>query len=394
MRYEKALDLYLRGFKSKYIKIRCGISTQSLLKQELAKGNRYTKHDILRYQQRYISDRYTCEDVIKAYKEMSSKFSSLEKAAHRREIITLGCCFGQYTPVFRNILGSDIYDALASSCWHEKQNKVMLDKYGVENAFKKEAFHKFVSKEAVMESRLKRKATIRELYGVDEPNQNEEIKARAIGNMRKTVQEKYGVDNAMKVPEIAKMSLENRQKSMVEKYGAPNSAQIPSIQRKIFTSRKENGTLNTSKPENLLYEMLCDRFGAEDVCRNHNLGKRYPYYADFYIISRDMIIELNGHPSHGNHWFDKNDFQDRHRLEILKEKLEMSSNGARSIYRRMIDTWTKQDVTKRKIARKNNLNYVVFWDGDSHVVSGDIVPILSDARAWFNAGCPDRKDYE
>lgn len=122
MKYEKALDLYLRGFKSKYIKIRCGISIQALLNQELAKGNRYTKHDILRYQQKYISDRYTCEDVIKTYKEMSSKFSSLEKAAHRREIITLGCCFGQYTPVFRNILGSEIYDALASSCWHEKQN--------------------------------------------------------------------------------------------------------------------------------------------------------------------------------------------------------------------------------------------------------------------------------
>ena len=121
MKYEKALDLYLRGFKSKYIKIRCGISTQSLLKQELVKGNRYTKHDILRYQKEYISSRYTKEDVIKAYKEMSSKFSSLEKAAHRREIITLGCCFGQYTPVFRNILGAAIYDALASSCWHERQ---------------------------------------------------------------------------------------------------------------------------------------------------------------------------------------------------------------------------------------------------------------------------------
>lgn len=41
------------------------------------------------------------------------------------------------------------------------------------------------------------------------------------------------------------------------------------------------------------------------------------------------------------------------------------------------------DVEKRETARKNNLNYVVFWDND-----------LKDFETWVEAGCPDSHDWE
>lgn len=48
-----------------------------------------------------------------------------------------------------------------------------------------------------------------------------------------------------------------------------------------------------------------------------------------------------------------------------------------------IDRWLIYRENKRKAAKENSLNYVVFWDEK-----------LEDAELWFAMGCPDGHDYD
>lgn len=55
-----------------------------------------------------------------------------------------------------------------------------------------------------------------------------------------------------------------------------------------------------------------------------------------YVPELDLFIEYNGFCTHNNHKFDVN----------LKED---------------INTWTKRDPLKRKIAKENKLNFKEIW---------------------------------
>ena len=57
----------------------------------------------------------------------------------------------------------------------------------------------------------------------------------------------------------------------------------------------------------------------------------------------------------------------------LSKWLQKKNDGS-SYYSAAIETWTVRDVKKRKIAIKNNLNYVVFWKND-----------LSDFKQWLTS---------
>lgn len=54
-----------------------------------------------------------------------------------------------------------------------------------------------------------------------------------------------------------------------------------------------NGTINTSRPENCVYEKLTTAF-KNDVVRYYS-DERYPFECDFYIKSLDLFIECNFH---------------------------------------------------------------------------------------------------
>lgn len=53
-----------------------------------------------------------------------------------------------------------------------------------------------------------------------------------------------------------------------------------------------DGSPELSKPEELMYERLVHRFGAQDVVRQYK-SDRYPFLCDFYIPLMDLYIELN-----------------------------------------------------------------------------------------------------
>lgn len=394
--FKKAEEFYLRGFRGEYIKRRTGVSIQQLLKYLLKNGVKYTKDDIVEYQFDYIRQHYNSDDVKKAYRLMSQKFDNLDKAAHAKKIECLGCCFGQHARVFSKLLGKDEYKKLRNECWSVKQHNTMQDLYGVDNAFSKNSGLMKSNPMYSSEYKEKRRQTMLAKYGVEHPNQNPEIKAKMLAKMRATTKELYGVDNAMKCKDIAMKSAEHRQEVMLARYGAANSVQIDEIRNQIFETRRQRGTLNSSKAEEILYEMLIAYFGQDDVLRSVCVDDRYPYHVDFYIKSRDLFIELNGDKCHNTHWFNANDERDIQVVNSWKEnQLRVESEtGKPSRYRKYIDTWTISDVKKRQSAKTHHLNYLVFWDGSRKIKrENKQYPRLQDANDWFNEGCPDSKDW-
>lgn len=131
----------------------------------------------------------------------------------------------------------------------------------------------------------------------------------------------------------------------------------------------------TSKPELRMCDLLCEIFGKDDVVW-HYKSDLYPYECDYYIKSRNLYIELNAYWMHRFHWYDGNSD------DILILQDWMSSFESSSMYKSAVNTWIVRDVEKRDTARKNNLNYIVFWKND-----------LSDFEEWVELGCPDGQDW-
>lgn len=394
-KFDKAVDFYLRGFNSQYIKRRTGISMQSLLKQLLAKGVRYTKDDIINYQISYISEKYTTSQIEDAYRKMSATHDDPHKASRGRHVVMLGCGFGHYAKVLKALIGEASYSKLRNECWQKKQVATMQTKYGVTNAFEKDVFDQFVTEKAIANGRVKRTETMLLRYGVEEPNQSPIIVSKMLSQLKATNIERYGVANAMQDPEVAKKSAHFRQAAMLEKYGAKNSVEVKAIRDKIFENRRQNKTLNTSKPEIALGELLVAHFGEDDVEYNIVVDNRYPYHVDYYVKSLDLFIELNGDRCHNDHWFDPSNPRDMQILRSWKDNMERleQETGRPSRYRQYIKTWTVTDVAKRQSAKQHNLNYLVFWDGSNRQQNKKQIPRLSDAYAWFDAGCPLPKDW-
>ena len=155
----------------------------------------------------------------------------------------------------------------------------------------------------------------------------------------------------------------------LSKYGVTSVMKLSETVDKVGESKRKNKTWSTSKPEEIMYEILCDKFGEDDVVRQYK-EFRYPFHCDFYIKSLDLFIELNATWLHGYHWFDKTDMND---LDKLNQWLNNVKSG-KKFYNVAIDVWTRRDVIKRQTALNNNLNYVVFWKND-----------LSDFKDWIES---------
>ena len=137
------------------------------------------------------------------------------------------------------------------------------------------------------------------------------------------------------------------------------------VQNKMIKTKRKRGTINDSQPERDAYTLLVQKFGKDDVIPQYR-SERYPYKCDFYIKSLDAFIELNIYWMHGGHFFDANNDADL-------EKLQVWLASGKPSYERAIYVWTQNDLEKRDIALKNNLNYIVFWNQD-----------LSDFKEWLN----------
>lgn len=131
---------------------------------------------------------------------------------------------------------------------------------------------------------------------------------------------------------------------------------VPGQRERYLKTLSENGWFNTSKPEEELYQQLCEQYGKENVKHPYSEDPRYPFACDFYIVSEDLFIELNRFWHHGPHPFDENNPEDIELLNKWKEKAKTSEQ-----YKAAIHTWTIRDVNKIKTANKNNLNYKLIY---------------------------------
>lgn len=128
----------------------------------------------------------------------------------------------------------------------------------------------------------------------------------------------------------------------------------PEIRNKMYLTKKENNTFNTSKFEKEVYEILKKEFG--NVIKQYK-ESRYPYKCDFYIPSRDQFIELNITWTHGGIPFDSNNSTHIIKLKNWQEKSKESD-----FFKNAIKVWTESDVEKLNIAKKNKLNYtMIYW---------------------------------
>ena len=207
----------------------------------------------------------------------------------------------------------------------------------------------------------KHQQTCLENYGVLSYSQTEEF----LEKCKKTNQSHLGVDWPAQHPQtIEKMSASCRKNFGVDFY--PQSKEhkalykdeifVKNRQEKIYKTKRENGTFTTSKPEEIAYDLLCSKFGDENVIRQYS-SDVYPFNCDFYIKGIDLYIELNAYWTHGNHFFDVNNLDDIKIVETWKSKHTKFFDAA-------IDTWTRRDLFKAQTAIKNKLHYLVFWSFD------------------------------
>lgn len=134
------------------------------------------------------------------------------------------------------------------------------------------------------------------------------------------------------------------------------------IQNKINSTKKANGTLNTSKDEDLAYEMLYAIF--PDTVRQY-FSERYPFKCDFYIPSIDLFIEGHFGWLHGDAFFDKNNPKHLQQLEQDKanaQRLINERGEQTNMYTAKIYTWTNLDVRKKQWADNHpQLNLLFFF---------------------------------
>lgn len=162
---------------------------------------------------------------------------------------------------------------------------------------------------------------------------------------------KFGVKCACQQREKVKQTC-------IKRYGTPYPLNNPIIQEKRQATLKKHNTFNTSKAEENIYKLLTHIYGKNDVLRQYKCN-RYPWHCDFYILSKDLFIELQGYYTHGKHPFNPNNNEDIKRLNKLKEKYQ---TGQHPQYKNAIITWTKGDVLKRNKAKDNNLNYIEIFN--------------------------------
>lgn len=153
---------------------------------------------------------------------------------------------------------------------------------------------------------------------------------------------------------------ENIKKEIIRR--RTKNANSPEAIEKSKITKQLNGTFKKSKAEDDFYRQLCLFFNYSDIVRGYVDEQRYPFNCDFYIKSKDLFIEYQGHQTHGNWPYDSNNAQHIDYCNCLK------SSGYDT------STFTKRDPNKLNIAKHNNLNLILIYPrNDSYFVHNGII---------------------
>lgn len=255
----------------------------------------------------------------------------------------------------------------ASEIIKSKQQQTCLERYGVNNGMK------------VKEIVSKIKANNKKEYGVEWVFQRPEIQQKSVDTfierygirhytnpekakqtIKKNNLEKYGVEHTFQRQDVKQKSID----TCIERYGKQdltnitNHAQLDSVKNKIIETKRKNMSFNTSIIEEEFAEYL------DKNCINYKRqykSKEYPYACDFYFPDYNLYLEIQGMWTHGGHVFNPDDNEDKLKLEKWKQKNTKFFDSA-------IQVWTITDPEKRKIAKKNNLNYLEVFTTNINVL--------------------------
>lgn len=135
-----------------------------------------------------------------------------------------------------------------------------------------------------------------------------------------------------------------------------NSNSPESIQKAINT-RTTNKTGIKSKAENKFFNDLVLVFGVDDVIHEYTDSEQYPFQCDFYIKSKNLFIEYQGHFTHGYEPYNPENIDHEDYLNLMRDK--------------NIDTktWTVRDPKKLNYALTHNTNLLLIYpNNDSYLV--------------------------
>ena len=258
--------------------------------------------------------------------------------------------------------------------FREKAKQTYINHYGVE--------HNWKSKEC----REKAKQTCLKKYGDENYNNREKAKQTILTKYgcndyniiksRESYFNKTGYNSPFENPYIVNIIINNN----INKYGVKYYFEtdeyknyiknklsdknfINKCKEKEFETKKKNNSFNISKGEDKLYQILCEKYGTENVIRQY-YSNIYPFVCDFYIKSEKLYIEYQGNWTHGKHPFDETNPDDLKTLQLWKDKsMEVNFKGKqKKYYLNAIYTWTDLDVRKRTIAKQNNLNFIEIFN--------------------------------
>lgn len=157
-------------------------------------------------------------------------------------------------------------------------------------------------------------------------------------------------DRLQSVSEISRKAMLNH----VSKKRIEDPNYYTEWRKSIRKKMHQNKTTKSSNPEDTMYKNLCEIYGEDDVIRHYFDADRYPFECDFYIKSEDHFIELNLHPSHGDHPFDETNEKD---IQLVERLSCENSDWSKMI----LNVWTKRDKNKMLCAKNNNLFYTVIY---------------------------------
>ena len=219
--------------------------------------------------------------------------------------------------------GNDLYQ-------REKYRKTCMEKYGVENTFQSD----------IIQDKIKNVCL--EKYGSEKYIQSNDFHHKSIA----TNKQKY---NSITFPQSEKFKNLWKNKDF-----------YTPINKKRYETKIKNKTINSSKIEEEIYKLLCEKYN--DVKRQYTC-EQYPYACDFYVPSKKLYIEYQGTWFHGNEPYIGTNEQN--------SVLNLWKNKNSPQYKRAIKTWSESDVLKRNTAKEHKLNWIEFFN-------------MNEFLDWFN----------
>ena len=119
--------------------------------------------------------------------------------------------------------------------------------------------------------------------------------------------------------------------------------------KKANLTRIANGTSKESKSEKEFYHKLQILGIDKNDIIHHYISDEYPFNCDFYIKSKNLYIEYQGHYTHGTEPFNS---ENKSHLELLENFKACGKD---------MSTWYRRDVTKLNVAMENKINLLLVY---------------------------------